>query len=543
MPRKKKLRNRSDGGERGYFPSLNFLLACACVAVSLAIAGRLRLTTNFDLDSQLLRYRDDLGDNGEFDRALAWCSRIWDEKTGQLVESNLERLDRDNGDAMTTIANLMVRAAEAHLRSTSSLHSPPGDKYADVMTAAARLLRRAAGLHHHHGAHYSLALLLKLYPTIVAQEGEDPAKVGAAHMCASQRATIRNLDREVMRRCSDVELVYDWKGVAERRQGVAVLGDGNTPFVVQGMDAIVHNIPTGDDGEKGKCQVYLGESGCYPALWRQFSRDQRRARVEKAALVDGFSAGSYYHWLFEALPKLLILADDDKTRQIPILLPGLASSKSFIEQTLQMLPKQNIFERNNMHFRDAQLTVVADALYVPIVTPLKDDQRDGSQRYGSSRTFVPTRETIEKVRNELFVRKERLDALVLVVRSGRETRRLGNEHAVVAALATVANDNNLRLDVFDGSNKTMGETREIFGAARLIVGVHGAGLANAFVFSDPERAALLELALPEPEFSEYRLMSSALNFRYLAVPLPHSTFEATAWPRPTRVVSGAQSLL
>ena len=88
---------------------------------------------------------------------------------------------------------------------------------------------------------------------------------------------------------------------------------------------------------------------------------------------------------------------------------------------------------------------------------------------------------------------------------------------------------------------TLPETVDLFGSAALVVGVHGAGLANALFCV--EGAALLELSLPEPEFGEYAHLAGALGLHYASVPLPHSNFEARAWPKPSAVAAAAAALL
>jgi len=53
----------------------------------------------------------------------------------------------------------------------------------------------------------------------------------------------------------------------------------------------------------------------------------------------------------------------------------------------------------------------------------------------------------------------------------------------------------------------------------------------------------LELSLPEPEFGEYAHLAGALGLHYASVPLPHSNFEARAWPKPSAVAAAAAALL
>ena len=80
---------------------------------------------------------------------------------------------------------------------------------------------------------------------------------------------------------------------------------------------------------------------------------------------------------------------------------------------------------------------------------------------------------------------------VTVAADGRVTAlSLGNQGAIAAALAHVAAQRNLEFALFDGRVTTLPETVDLFGSAALVVGVHGAGLANALFCV--EGAALLD---------------------------------------------------
>ena len=123
--------------------------------------------------------------------AVAWCARNWDDESKRVAEFTLERLSGEPSDAgaATTVANLMIRAVEAHMRASNwsataaiSAPSPLRQQYGDVLGSAGSLLRQAADDEDHHGAHYSLALLYKLYPGLVASsvKVEDAAKAGGS---------------------------------------------------------------------------------------------------------------------------------------------------------------------------------------------------------------------------------------------------------------------------------------------------------------------------------------------------------------------------
>ena len=69
----------------------------------------------------------------------------------------------------------------------------------------------------------------------------------------------------------------------------------------------------------------------------------------------------------------------------------------------------------------------------------------------------------------------------------------------------------LALEVFHGSESTLRGARTAFGRARVVVGVHGGGLANV-VLCRPG-TAVVELALTEPCFRDYATWLPPLGAR------------------------------
>ena len=97
-------------------------------------------------------------------------------------------------------------------------------------------------------------------------------------------------------------------------------------------------------------------------MWRQFDPrnpiDHSRPReleLEEAAVVDGFSGASYYHWLCETVPRLLILGEHlEKTRpnnapRVPVLLPA---GGPHLEATLRLLGRAAFSAFGVLHKRE-----------------------------------------------------------------------------------------------------------------------------------------------------------------------------------------------
>jgi hypothetical protein len=98
------------------------------------------------------------------------------------------------------------------------------------------------------------------------------------------------------------------------------------------------------------CSIFLHSSGCYLPLFRQFQRQAGREYAIKpltrAASVLQFSGAEYYHWLLEALPRLLLLrdhlaadltatADPEAEEDLTLILP--TDARLYIRDSLNVL--------------------------------------------------------------------------------------------------------------------------------------------------------------------------------------------------------------
>ena len=80
----------------------------------------------------------------------------------------------------------------------------------------------------------------------------------------------------------------------------------------------------------------------------------------------------------------------------------------------------------------------------------------------------------------------------------------------------------LTLAVHGGASASLDDDIRLFHRARVVVGVHGAGLTN-MLFCAPG-AAVVELGVTEPCCGMYRHMARALGLRYAAHELGQSAF-------------------
>ena len=116
--------------------------------------------------------------------------------------------------------------------------------------------------------------------------------------------------------------------------------------------------------------------------------------------------------------------------------------------------------------------------------------------------------------------------------SGKQSRVILNEGAVIETLVKVCNEQNakrpgaskLHFEIFRGDNYNQRETISLFRRARAIIGIHGAGLANA-VYCAPG-TALLEIALATPRHRDYMHLAMSLGHTYWLVDIIANSLES-----------------
>eukprot|EP00041_Stephanoeca_diplocostata_P013767 m.243721 g.243721 ORF g.243721 m.243721 type:complete len:381 (+) comp19460_c0_seq2:645-1787(+) len=125
---------------------------------------------------------------------------------------------------------------------------------------------------------------------------------------------------------------------------------------------------------------------------------------------------------------------------------------------------------------------------------------------------------------------------VWVQRRAAPTRRVVGEDGVIARLqASIPRHlrSTVELHVFSDSPRSppVADALALFSRASVVLGMHGAGLANAVVCAP--NTTLIELALPEPHATYYAHLARANGLRYHAVPLrpdPNNTSGGRAHP-------------
>ena len=210
---------------------------------------------------------------------------------------------------------------------------------------------------------------------------------------------------------------------------------------------------------------------------RPFAIFSRRAReVDKAIVLHSRYEDSYYHFLFDVVPKLEIIDRAGIATTVPVIVTeGLAGKKFFVEAI-----GLGLFGSRPVVVQGKKEIIAARELYV--VRPDAYTERQLSfpaKRFGSIAD--------SRARDRLYIS-----------RSGTPgtSRQIINEEDLVARLRE------LGFSVIDPGRIPLADQIACFARSSIVVGPHGAGLAN-ILFRYGAPMALVEMINPTQKYHHH----------------------------------------
>jgi len=207
----------------------------------------------------------------------------------------------------------------------------------------------------------------------------------------------------------------------------------------------------------------------------------------------------YYHFLLEALPRVVLLQEAGVlTPDTKILTWGQPYEAAWLSalgvSSDQLVPF------------DPEAIYCADEVLVP--TPIA--------------RITPPREALDSLRVALGVHDlpaEQRNTILYVSRSAEPTRAVANEAAVLRAISSAFPSH--PLVVFNG---TVGpeDAIKLFQRARVVIGPHGAGLSH-ILFAAPGTAVVEFIFMADPPLMFWHA-ASALKQEYWMLPIPQSYY-------------------
>jgi capsular polysaccharide biosynthesis protein len=212
-----------------------------------------------------------------------------------------------------------------------------------------------------------------------------------------------------------------------------------------------------------------------------------------AAVLTTPGSGNYYHWLLDTIPRIELLRRSGIAVDKYILhFPGTISFQTEILALLGISPHQVIDSSHGTHYQ-------VEAMVVPAMV--------------STRSLLP-KWPIEFLRRELLLNRGMPPSVnggerIYVSRRYATHRRIRNEQAVT----TIMENCGFRTVFLE--QLSVVEAAHMFSSSKVVVGAHGAGLAN-LLFCTPG-TKVLELFAPRCVNLCYWVISNhaGLNYHYL----------------------------
>jgi hypothetical protein len=330
-------------------------------------------------------------------------------------------------------------------------------------------------------------------------------------------------------------------GEWQHRAGGLYMHTFNALTQVVGRDGFV-TVPD----EAGDCSVFSPASDDYPNVADNVMPSEPSAAPRPGAPVHTvpvvslvqFAGSSFYHWLAEAVPRLVIAMDhlnQATPARVRFLVPRLTNKTRFIAASFDLLlPDASRYELveyvPGTKVRQQLSYVTWDRQPCPpAVTDPEGAARSGSNRVchalahpqALGRTRAELRKAVKagpwgKVRNRMGSR-----LVVFAARGAGVTMRQIDETVLVERLRAVLEQEGsvmgpIEFEVFDNSRGfSFEEALALFSRADVVVGVHGGALSN--IIACKPGATLVEIGFAADAAQHYQHMARSLGMTYRRV--------------------------
>lgn len=219
--------------------------------------------------------------------------------------------------------------------------------------------------------------------------------------------------------------------------------------------------------DKRSLQFFSRHTKLYrPTKWQRIKRLLLyffpMARLDKAVwIIDDWSCG-YFHWITDALPRLV--ATEGYLKNHRVLLPEEYRSITFIGQSLDMLKRKYAYYNRRKGIRVAEMLLPSH----------------------TSKIGNYNRNLISILRSKFLAKEgERASRKIFISRQKSDKRKITNENEVQVMLQ------DLGYEIHFFEQYSFGEQLLVMRQTSHLIGIHGAGLTNMLFM--PESAKVLEL--------------------------------------------------
>ena len=226
---------------------------------------------------------------------------------------------------------------------------------------------------------------------------------------------------------------------------------------------------------------------------------------------------NYYHWLIEGMSRLVYAMNNGYFDRFPgavITLP--AKEPAFITQSLNMISFP-LHRRKGVNFPSEQ------AHYKRLHIPVSGVWDDLPPFTSSVHNQLPSRSLIQNLNKFLTPHPKPLSQRTQIIYISRkdEHRNTYFDDSLIPRLKTLFGN---KLEILTTPIPTVQMQREMFQRARIVIGAHGAGLAN-IIFAAPNKTAIIEFPMDSDHHNLYfSHVAASLDMYYWQLPALVNTY-------------------
>ena len=290
------------------------------------------------------------------------------------------------------------------------------------------------------------------------------------------------------------------------------------PFIATNLEfysyiSLIHNAVINDVGYVINSNFTILPGGCRPQpnYNVKVPSDQNVNVYEEIFVTTQFWGEGYFHMTIENLPRLAVYIEFLRNNSnIKIHMRNgysRASNKRAADHAAESLAALGINPQRRVYD-----TVKGRVVYLPRSTPC-----------GSG--LLPEVQILAARFHDYILNtlnESRHSTVVLIIRQGAQNGRNMPRHIydkIQRMLTELLENSRLKLEIFDDKNMlSYSETLRLFYRARMVIGLHGAGLANV-IYSRPGTVVIEMICQPPGQVNPcYIHTTGILGHRYHAVP-------------------------
>ncbi len=238
------------------------------------------------------------------------------------------------------------------------------------------------------------------------------------------------------------------------------------------------------------------------SFYKGTPRIQKKLKGKVFSLLTGGGGNNnYYHWLFDVLPRLIILRDKIQLRDIDyFLFPSI--DLPFQKESLDLLdiPKSKRLSSQKFRHIHADQIIAVDHPCVILNDPLKDNENIPDWIINFYKNELKIKVKIEKKYDKIYIDRDDSSSNI------KHLRKIINDKEVKEFLISKG------FEIIKLSTKSFVDQINIFHHASKIVGLHGAGFSN-LLFCRPN-TRIVEIK-PSHVGDQLKKLGQKLNLNYI----------------------------